>query len=139
MMSIWTRDLSIGNRILDSEHKKLYGLVSKIARSIAARDVAALSEAFDLLENCLCAYFAVEESIAQAINFDFTKHEFAHQCLLNEFQCMKAELAAKSGMWSDEEGDNYARSLMGCLIRHVEKDGRPLKIVLDTHLYDFCP
>ena len=138
-MSTWTKQLSIGNRILDSEHKKLHGIINQIVCSVAARNVAALSEAFELLESCLCDYFAVEENIAQAIGFDFTQHKLAHQHLLNEIQRIKGMLTAKNGMWSDEEGKNYAHSLMNCLIQHITQDGKPLRIVLDTCLYDFNP
>jgi len=138
-MSTWTKQLSTGNRILDSEHKKLHGIINQIVCSVVARNVAALSEAFELLENCLCVYFAAEENIAQAINFDFTQHRLAHQHLLDEFQCMKDELTAKNGMWTDEEGEDYAHSLMNYLIQHIKEDGKPLKIVLDTCLYDFKP
>lgn len=138
-MFAWTKQLSIGNRTLDSEHRKLHGIINKIARSIVARDVAALSEAFDLLENCLCAYFVVEENIAQAIHLDFAQHKLAHQCLLNEFQRIRDELTVKNGRWSDDEGGKYAHFLMNYLIQHIRKDGRPLKIVLDTCLYDFNP
>lgn len=139
MKCTWTKQLSTGNRILDSEHKKLHGIISQIVCTIATRNVAALSEEFDQLENCLCDYFVVEGNIAQAIGFNFTQHKLAHQHLLDEFQRMRDELTAKNGMWSDDEGENYAHSLMNCLIQHIKKDGKPLKIVLDTCLYDFNP
>lgn len=135
-MSIWTRELSIGNRVIDSEHKKLHGIINQIACTIAARNVAALSEEFDQLENCLCAYFLVEEYIAQTINFDFNQHRLAHQYLLNEVQRIRSELTASSACPEDE---NYARCLMNCLIRHIREDAKPLKVVLDTCLYDFNP
>lgn len=138
-MFVWTKQLSIGNRTLDSEHRNLHGITSKLARSIVARDVAVLSETFDLLENCLCAYFVVEENIAQAVNFDFAQHKLAHQHLLHEFQRIKNELMVKNGKWSDDEGKNYAHLLMYHLLQHIKKDGWPLKIVLDTCLYDFNP
>lgn len=136
-MYTWTKQLSIGNRILDSEHKKLHRIINMIAGTIAARNVAALSEGFDQLENCLCAYFLVEEYIAQTINFDFNQHRLAHQYLLNEVQRIRSELTASNCVCPDDE--NYARCLMNCLIRHIKEDAKPLKIVLDTFLYDFNP
>lgn len=138
-MFVWTKQLSIGNRTLDSEHKKLHDIVSRIACSIVARDAAALLETFDVLENCLAVYFVIEENIAQAINFDFTQHKLAHQHLLNEFQRIRNELMVKNGRWSDDEGRHYAHLLMAYLIQHIKGDGRSLKIVLDTCLYDFNP
>lgn len=81
-------------------------------------------------------FFAVEENIAQAVNFDFNEHKLAHQYLLNEFQQIKDKLISNNGTWP-----NYgnAHCLMDCLIRHINEDSRPLKIVLDTCSYDFNP
>lgn len=134
---LWTKQLSVGNRILDSEHKNLHGVISKIIRSIAARHAAAQLEAFEQLEDCLCAYFAVEERIAQAVGFDFTQHMLAHLHLLDEVQRVRNGLTAGNCMCPVD--GNYARCLMDCLIQHIKEDSRPLKIVLDTHLYDFNP
>src|SRR5574340_548530 len=123
-MFVWTKQLSIGNRTLDSEHKKLHNVIIRIAYTIVAKDVAALLETFDLLENCLSVYFVVEENIAQAVNFDFAQHKLAHQHLLHEFQRIRNELTVKNGSWSDDEGKNYAHLLMYYLIQHIKKDGR---------------
>ena len=138
-MFIWTKQLSVGNRTLDSEHKKLHETINKIAQSIVAKDVAALPEAFDLLEDYLYVYFVLEEKIARAINLDFAQHKLAHQDLLNEFQRIRDEVTVKNGLWSDEEGKGYAHALMDSLVQHILKDGKPLKIILDTCFYDFNP
>lgn len=133
------KELSVENRILDSEHKNLHGIIDGITGLIAAGDVAALSEAFKLLENRLYTYFVVEENIAQAVSFDFTHHKLAHQHLLNEFQRIKDGLVAKNGMWSKLEREGYINSMRKCLIRHIKVDAAPFRIVLSTHLYDLKP
>lgn len=133
----FSKELSVGNRILDSEHKKLHNVINGITHSITAKDIAAISEAFDLLENCLGACFAVEENIAQAVGFDFTEHSATHQDLSNEFQRIKNWLMEKNGLWSKFEEKGCIDSLKNCLIRHIKEDGKPLKIVLETHFYDF--
>ena len=137
MMSLWRKQLSVGNRILDSEHKNLLGIIKEVSRSIVARDAAASVRGFEQLEDCLCAYFAVEERIAQAVGFDFIQHRLAHRHLLDEAQRVRNELTAGNCMCPGD--GNYARRLMDCLIQHIKEDSRPLKIVLDTHLYDFNP
>lgn len=139
MTFTWSKQLSVGNRIIDSKHKELHDIINGVVRSITARDVATLLEAFELLENCLRTYFVVEENIAQAVKFDFTQHGLAHRRLSNEFQLMKDELTTKDGMWSKHEEEGYIDSLRYCLIRHIKEDGKPMKAVLDTHFYDFKP
>lgn len=135
----FSKELSVGNRLLDSEHKKLHGLINGIAHSIVAKDIATLVEAFELLEHGLRAYFLVEENIAQAVNFDFTQHRLAHQGLLNKFDHIKNELIDRNGEWSKYDDEYFIESLRNCLIRHIKVDDKPLKIVLETHFYDFKP
>lgn len=134
-----TKQLSVGNRAIDSAHKEVFGVIKRITHQIVAKDVTAISEAFDLLENCLCACFAVEENIAQAVGLDFTGHRLTHQDLSNEFQRIKNWLMEKNGMWSEFEEKGCIDSLKNCLIRHIKEEGKSLKVVLETHFYDFNP
>lgn len=122
----WANDLSVGNRFIDYAYKEVLGKINRIVRLIGAGEVAALSEAFEPLENCLCPCFVVEENIAQAVKVDFAQHTRAHQHLLNKFQRIREELMAKNGMWSKSEKKAYAISLMHCLIRHIKEESRSL-------------
>lgn len=135
----WTKQLSVGNRIIDSIHKEMFAMINRAAHQIKAKDLVALAETFDLLDSYLCRYFAVEEKIAQAAGFDFGKHRLAHQNLLNEIEHMKHECREKISLWSAWEEKNYIDSLEFCWVRHIREDARPLKVILDTHFYDFKP
>ncbi|MBY0576706.1 MAG: hypothetical protein K2P67_08945 [Gallionellaceae bacterium] len=139
MESMWSKKLSVGNRLIDSKHKRLHNTINDLSRSISAGEAAALSGLFDLLEDYLHDCFVVEENIAQTIGFDFSQHRLTHQRLLNEFQRIKNELTAKNGMWSSHEGKHYANTLKSSLVKHIELDGKPFKAVLDTHYYDLKP
>lgn len=134
-----TRQLSVGNRAIDSAHKEVFGMIDKVAGSIMERNMAALSKTFGLFENSLYTCFSVEENIAQAAGFDFAQHKLAHQDLLNEFQRIKNWLMAKNGTWSKFEETGCIDSLRNYLLRHIREDAKPLKIVLETHFYDFKP
>ena len=136
-MSIWTCELSIGNRAIDNEHRKLHGMINGAINLAAAKGVTALTEALDELENHLCAYFVVEERSAQAVNFDFSRHRIAHRQLLDEVRRIRSEAMANHCDCQQSKG--YAHCLMNCLIRHIKEDGGPLKAVLNTHFYDFSP
>ena len=139
MYTTCTKQLSVGNRMIDSAHKEVFDVIDRIARSMTGRNISALTEAFGLLENCLVAYFSVEENIAQAVGFDFTNHRRTHQDLSNEFQRIKNWLMEKNGMWSKFEEKGCIDSLKNCMVRHIKEDGKPLKIVLENHFYDFKP
>ena len=129
----------VGNRIIDSEHKKLQDIINGIAGMIAEGELAGLPERFELLENSLCAYFAIEERIAQALDFDFEQHGLAHQYLLHNFKRIRDELMARDGMWSRFEEEGYIRSMMVYLDRHIKVESHSFKTVLDTRPYDFNP
>ena len=135
----FSKELSIGNRVLDSEHRKLNRIINDIIRLMAARDVAAVFAAFELLENSLYVYFTIEEEIALAINFDFAQHKLAHQKLLGEFKRIKDELSISNGMRPEFEEKGYTDSLKACLIKHIKEDAQSLKILLETNFYDFKP
>jgi len=138
----FSKELSIGNRILDSEHMKLHDIINRIACSIAVSDMATLSDEFELLESCLCAYFVLEENIAQAINFDFSQHRLTHQRLLNMCQQARYELIVENGAWLEFlkiDVKYYIDSLKDYLIQHIRKDSKPLSIVLNAHFYDLNP
>ena len=118
------------NTAIDNTHKEAAGMINRIARLIESGVVAALPEAFKLLEEGLCAYFAIEKNIAQAVGFDFTEYSAAHQELLNDFQRIKNWLLEKNGMWTKFEEKGCIDSLKNCMVRHIKEDGKPLKVVL---------
>lgn len=135
----FSKELSVGNRILDDEHKKLHDIINGMIHAVASRDVAVLLEAFEALENSLYAYFAVEENIALAVDFDFGQHRLVHQGLLYKFRHIKNELLTRNDTQPALDDKHYIDALKNCLIRHIKVDDKPLKAVLETHFYDFSP
>lgn len=130
---------SVGNRIIDSEHKKIFEIIHRLQHSIAAKDCAAIAADFQLLKDIAIACFSVEEKIAGAVGFDFTQHNLAHQNLLKKYQHLGDELTAKKGSWSVWENETYKNCIHDWLMKHLEYESGPLRIVLNTYLYDFKP
>ena len=139
MIAIWTNDLSLGNRTIDSAHEHIFSVINRVDDIARARDGVALTETFKLLENSLSAYFEAEEKIAQAIKVDFAQHKLAHRRLWNDLQCMKNILAENNGMRSDSEVETFALPCAKRFIQHIQNEGESLKVVLNTHFYDFKP
>ncbi|MDD2914807.1 MAG: hypothetical protein PHP70_05755 [Gallionella sp.] len=135
----FTKQLSVGNRTLDSEHAKLFSMLNAVDSAVSVKDAAALADALRMLEDSLCAYFEVEAKIAQALDFDFSEHRLAHQDFLLEFRLMREELIAQNYERQKYNGNSCVKNLMDCLIQHIREDSRPLKIVLDMNFYDFKP
>lgn len=135
----FSKELSICNRAIDSEHQRVHGLIEQIASSIKSRNVAALLETFTLLKDCLSTYFLVEENIAQAVGFDFKQHKKYHQNLLFKFQMIQSDLLSKIQELKEDEEHAYIKSLGDCLELHVLLESKPLEFALREHFYDFKP
>jgi len=131
--------LSVGNRTIDSEHHKLIDIVNDISQLILVDHMVALSVAIKMLTDHLQEYFLIEEYIAQAVKFDFTKHRLAHQALSNKFQVITDRVINQNGKLSKLERKVCIDSLNEILTHHIKFDSKPLKEILDTYLYDFSP
>ena len=139
MDNSWTKRMSVGNRVIDSAHKELLGMVNRISYMVRVKDCPAISEEFKLLEDRLCAYFTVEENIARMAEFSFARHKLAHQNMLDQFQRARDKLAAMKGVWPEDEGEKHIFVLRDRLVNHFTEESAQLKVVLDTHYYDLKP
>jgi hemerythrin-like metal-binding protein len=139
MKLVWTKELSAGNAVIDSDHKNLIAVVNGIERAIRARDYSVISQAFELLEGWLCVHFANEDKIARATKFDFSKHKHAQQYSLRELQYFKDELVAKKGILCEGAIEHYALFLRDWMTEHITKVDMPMKPMLQALDYKFWP
>lgn len=140
MELVWTEKLSVGNAIIDSEHRNLIIMINVVSLGIKIRDGSALSQAFKLLEHWLRTHFANEEKIAQAVNFPFAQHKLAQQHSLKELQYMRDELEAKDGLWSDSAVEHFTCSLKNWMVDgHIVNLDMRMKPALQNYDYNFWP
>ncbi|MBI5438131.1 MAG: hypothetical protein HY936_04160 [Nitrosomonadales bacterium] len=136
----WTKQLSVGNAVIDSEHKNLISIANNVRRAIKARDSSILSQELEHLEDWLYVHFANEEKIAQAVKFDFSQHKLAQQCWLKELWFLRNELIGKNGLWSDDAIEYFSLFLSDWLIDgHIISLDMPMKPALQAHGYNFLP
>ena len=135
----WSEELSVGNAMIDSEHKNMIVMVNSVEHAVRTRDSFALSQAFGQLEHCLCTHFANEEKIAQAIKFNFTNNKLDHYYLLKLLQHMRDELEAKNGILSENATEHFSHFLSDWMTEHILKEDMLMKPVLQTYSYDFKP
>lgn len=140
MELLWSKQLSVGNVIIDSEHRNLINLVNGVIRAIEARIVSDLAQAFEQLEQALCVHFTNEEKLAQAVGFDFFKHRLAQQYGLKELRFLRNELAAKDCLWSDGAVEHFTHFLKNWMIdEHIIGLDMQMRPVLQTYDYEFWP
>ncbi|MDO8813421.1 MAG: hemerythrin domain-containing protein [Gallionella sp.] len=136
----WTNQLSIGNAIIDSDHKNLIAGINGIVHAIKARDRHAMPQVFEALENWLHIHFENEERIARAVNFDFSGHKQAQRHSLKELQHMRDGLIAMKGMWPDSATNHSIGFLKNWIIDgHIVNFGMQMKPALQAFDYKFWP
>lgn len=135
----WTKQLSVGNAVIDSEHQNLVVMIDRIESMIKANDAFSLSQELELLERSLCIHFINEERLAQAVNFPFAQNKQEHKFVLKEFQRMKDELLARNGQWNEGTAAHYSNFMSDWLISHVMREDMLMKPVLQKYDYKFWP
>lgn len=85
-MLAWSADLDVGNPMIDSDHRRLVGLVNQLAEALAAGEAAAeLGTILDNLVTFTMAHFAREERLMQRIGYpDLAAHKSQHDGLLSD-------------------------------------------------------
>lgn len=138
MVIKWTEELSVGNEVIDSDHKKLVELANDIAYAAKARDRFALSRAIKLFKDCINCHFINEAHLASELNFPFALHNLAHQNMQIELKLTERELK-EDGIGADHISimEHYAKFLRDWLIKHITEEDMQMKPLLQTYPYDF--
>ena len=132
----WTEQLSVGNAILDADHKELFKIGRDIDCITKARDHSALTQAFKLLKGCMDRHFLNEELFARALNIPFAQHQLDHQNILAAIDITRREIGKDSAV-TLYAAEHCAQFLRNWLIRHITEEDLLMKPVLQTRPYDF--
>lgn len=128
--------MSIGNAILDSDHKELLGLIREIDCAIKARDHSALSQAVRQLSACMNRNSLNEELLANSLHIPFALHKTAHQNMRDKIVLIRHQII-KDGVVAMHT-EQYAQFLQDWLINHLADENTQLmKSVLQSCPYDF--
>ncbi len=135
----WSKKMSVGNELLDSEHKDIFHLVNEVDRAIRAKDSARFAETLKRLEGVTSKHFRSEARIAQALDYSFEQHHLEHQYILKEMRTVNEQLTAHQGSWSESIAEHYFQFLSSWAIDHIDNDDMKMKALLVTFPYDFKP
>jgi hemerythrin-like metal-binding protein len=139
MGSAWRNFWSVGNAIIDSEHRNLLEMAYGIEAMIKKGNIPAALRELEQFEYWLCDHFENEEEIALAINFDFFKNGLEHQNLLEEFHRMEDELISYGNTLPASAAKRYSHFLEEWLVAHILKEDMLMKPFLQARPYDFMP
>ena len=133
----WREQLSVGNDLLDTDHKHLIGIINQVENCLAMEDWDELRKALDSLSLYSRAHFAAEEKIARAVGYPhvFSLHE-SHQALMDKLEQVKQELVKE---WTPALVESFKTLLRSWLIQHVIKEDLLMKPYLIKWSPEFDP
>lgn len=137
MKLAWEENLSVGNELIDSDHKKLIVAINNVAQAIETRDRAALSKAYKFLNILMSIHFANEEKIARAVNLPFNANNLHHLQFIDEIKYMINKLDNLQSIWPDNVVNMYSRFLEEWVIKHIVEEDMKMKPVLKTYPFNF--
>jgi hemerythrin-like metal-binding protein len=131
--------LSVGNKMIDSEHRALNVVLDELTHMIMINHDVATKVSFQMLRERLRQYFVREASCASAVNFDFAAHQRTHENLLQDIRIIEERLANQKGVRSLQERKHCVEALKALLPRHIKVDSMSFKKALADYPYDFDP
>lgn len=140
MAIAWREQLSVGNNIIDEDHKYLIEIINRVEVCLAKKDMYALKAELQRLHDYSLLHFDREEKIANAVGYQQTPglHQ-SHQALMEKLGKMQSDFVNAEQTWSPELTQGFADFLRNWLIDHVIKEDLLMKPVLQKHSPAFAP
>ncbi|OOZ37684.1 bacteriohemerythrin [Solemya velesiana gill symbiont] len=133
----WREQLSLGNEIIDMEHRYLICLVNMVTHSLAhpQDSLDDLKYATEQLVDYTKKHFEHEERIQLKIQYaGYADHKAAHQKLMSKIGELHNEIMAmEEASQIEGKGDEIAELLRSWLLDHVIKEDMKLKPLLSGY------
>ncbi len=121
----WREQLSVGNDLIDNDHKHLIDIIDKANQSLQAMSRSGLLAALDQLYKYSKVHFSLEEKIAEAVGFPEVQHlHTSHDDLLRNLGRISGEIGEQ---WDAPTAEHFGKFLRDWLIHHVIKEDMLLK------------
>ncbi len=133
MPIVWRNKMSIGEPMIDSDHKQLIELLNSYEDAVNSRDLALLKSTFAGLLKYTETHFNREESLMQAIHYKgYQDHHEAHLDLIDELHTFHKQIMSKTGHIDLPE---VSRFLHDWLVNHVLNEDMKLKPLLESGMH----
>lgn len=107
----WREQLSVGNAIIDADHKNLINLINATQLALDKADKEAFAGATEKLANYAQQHFSREEKIAQAAGYEeVNRLHQDHELLTKQLLRARREFEV-AGDWSESIVSNFMRFL----------------------------
>ena len=130
----WTKDISVGNDLIDNQHKKLLAQINKIVESlIFGVDHNKLEDIIAFFDEYINEHFSYEEEYMKKINYpNLDEHKKMHQVFVKNYIQFKDEFSKNV----DKEKlifemENY---IGGWWIEHIGKEDKKYQLFLEKDI-----
>ncbi len=107
----WGEQYSVGNELIDRQHKKLF----ELGRNIVGSDIGAAQELIDELCSCAHGHFSSEEEHMQLIGYPkIEEHMVLHKTLLEDLISI-----IKKGIKNQKDTEEVKNFFLCWLLDHV--------------------
>lgn len=131
MSLAWREQLSVGNNVIDSDHRYLIDIINRVEMSLNRKAAKELAAELESLTRYSQEHFVREEKIALAAGYTQTpKLGDSHAALLAKLEQVKLEVSQMGQEWSDETADHFASLLRNWLVDHVIREDLLMKPAL---------
>jgi len=129
----WRSKMSVGNPMIDNDHKHLIDLINDYESAVGAKDIDLLRTTFDGLLRYTKSHFNREETLMQAIHFKhFQEHRSAHEKLVVDLHRFHEGLLDSDKPVSLKAVSQF---LHDWLINHVLDEDMKMKPFLESDLF----
>ncbi|MCF8177232.1 MAG: bacteriohemerythrin [Sulfuritalea sp.] len=137
MSLVWREQLSVGNDLIDSDHKHLIDIINQVEECMKTRSRDGLGSAFDRLSRYSKTHFAAEEKIAKSVGYkNASSLHDSHEALLARLDQLHQEIEDD---WTDPSMEHFTELLRSWLIDHVIKEDLLMKPALTKRSPLFDP
>lgn len=133
----WRDQFSVGNDLIDTDHKYLIDVVNRAEISLKANNSVQLNAVLEELAHYGQSHFEREERVARAVGYpDADKLHQSHTKLVATLVKFKTEVG---GDWSEAAVTEFTAFLRDWLIGHLIKEDLPMKPWMIKHSPRFDP
>jgi hemerythrin len=103
MSLMWREQLSVGNVVIDNDHKHLIDIINRVEESLVAKNRTGLLAALESLSKYSQEHFVREEKIAKAAGYEQVPNlNESHTALLVQLDRLRKEINEMGLEWSSE-------------------------------------
>ena len=121
----WREQLSVGNDLIDSDHRQLIEIINLADSSLQKMNFPELTKALEQLSKYARLHFEREEKIAAAAKYPGSEHlHKSHGTLLQGLDVVAQEIGSD---WNAAAAEHFGKFLREWLVNHVIKEDMLMK------------